>query len=229
MVCYMTMRWPCCVVSPKRDDVEQFVQKTSSMTDDHVTAVVLAGGASRRMGVPKALLQIDGQTLLERVLLAVANAGIARRLVVGGDSGWADNDEFGAEWIADAFPGEGPLGGLATALDHVSTTWVFLLSCDLVSVDPNQLLVLLDLTRSVANVDAVVPQRHGQSQLLHALYRTSALTKSGVTEQFLSGERRLGSVLDGLRCYEVASNPVLDRSARDADTPEEFQDAMREH
>jgi molybdenum cofactor guanylyltransferase len=127
------------------------------------------------------------------------------------------------------YPGEGPLGGLITALDAVSTPWMLLLSCDLVSVEPVQLLALVDLTSSRADIDAIVPQREGQRQLLHALYRTGALAANGMAERFLSGERRLDSVLFGLRCHDVAPNTILDRSTFDVDTPDEFRDAVREH
>ena len=48
---------------------------------DHISAVILAGGQGSRMGgVPKCLLTVDGTTLLERHLTAMADAGIAAAL-----------------------------------------------------------------------------------------------------------------------------------------------------
>jgi molybdenum cofactor cytidylyltransferase len=56
------------------------------MTTDgrHIAAIVLAAGASRRMGTPKALLSIDGETFLQHVVETVADAGIDDiRIVLG--------------------------------------------------------------------------------------------------------------------------------------------------
>jgi molybdenum cofactor guanylyltransferase len=186
-----------------------------------VTPVVLAGGASRRMGTPKAQLEIGGQTLLQRILDALALAGLPEAVVVGGDQSWS----AGATWVPDEYPNEGPLAGLVTALAHVSTPWILLLSCDLVAADPNQLSYLIEHANSAT--DVVVPDHLGKLQLLHALYRRSALT--GSANRFRDGERRLGSVLDGLRVQIISATDELQKSVRDVDTPEEFQDAVREH
>jgi molybdenum cofactor guanylyltransferase len=204
---------------------------------DAVTAVVLAGGQSQRMGQPKAQLQIDGQTLLDRILVAIHDAGISNPLVVGGDSTWISTQisepiakqtsRSDPEWIADDYPGEGPLGGLVTALNSTATRrpWILLLSCDLVSLDPTQLRFLWAAASD--QFDAVVPLHLGKRQYLHALYRRSAL--DGLATLFASGERRLGSVCDGLAVLEVIPGEALTRSARDVDTPEEFRAALREH
>lgn len=49
-----------------------------------IAAIVLSGGKSERMGSPKALLQFQGQTFLERILAAIASSSITRSLVVAG-------------------------------------------------------------------------------------------------------------------------------------------------
>lgn len=77
-------------------------------------ALIMAGGASRRMGRDKALLEWDGVRAIDRlaVLARKIEAGAVR--CVGGD--------YGLPWLADPSPGAGPVGGvlagLSWARDH---------------------------------------------------------------------------------------------------------------
>ena len=93
-----------------------------------ITAAILAGGQSRRMGTDKAALKLEGLPLLERTArtalgaeLPVLVAGRAR------PNGWPLETVGFAE---DDQPGLGPLGGLATALRSTSAP-VLVLACDL--------------------------------------------------------------------------------------------------
>lgn len=98
-----------------------------------VTGAVLCGGRSRRMGVDKALLQHDGVVLAERVARALASGGCDPVVLVGGD-GPALVTATGRAWIADRWPGEGPTGGVLTALQHTGDD-VVVAACDLPDLD----------------------------------------------------------------------------------------------
>lgn len=100
------------------------------------TGVVLAGGRSSRMGRDKALLEIDGCTLLDRAVALLHEAGAATVIVSG--------DRPGA--IADATPGLGPVGGIASVLPGVDDGAMVVLPVDMPALDVATLRILLDAT-----------------------------------------------------------------------------------
>ncbi len=88
---------------------------------------VLAGGKSSRMGRDKALLEIDGESLIARATRLV-RAVLSEPVVIVSTPGY---EALGLKIVADDFPGYGPLGGIATAL-HISTKpWNLVIACDL--------------------------------------------------------------------------------------------------
>ncbi|MGH1339765.1 MAG: molybdenum cofactor guanylyltransferase [Aureispira sp.] len=92
-----------------------------------ITAVILAGGQSRRMGQNKALLRLGGQSFLERVVAAASPLVTAVALV---DNGTVAAHYKGVSW-SDRYLGQGPVAGIETALWHIKTPYALILSCDL--------------------------------------------------------------------------------------------------
>ncbi len=89
---------------------------------------ILAGGRSSRMGRDKAMLEIDGVTMLERAIDLVRRSGVEPAIV--GSFGEIPRGASVRE-IPDDWPGAGPLGGIATALHGTRTTWNLVMACDL--------------------------------------------------------------------------------------------------
>jgi molybdopterin-guanine dinucleotide biosynthesis protein A/rhodanese-related sulfurtransferase len=177
---------------------------------------VLAGGTSRRMGSDKALLQLDGSALVERAVAALLDAGAASVVVVGGDA--RALTDLGLEVIADDHPGEGPLGGILTALRHCSgAEVVVVLPCDLLCpsrVAVRDIAEALDAT----SADVVVPVVEDQPQWLHAAWRPTALP--GLRAAFAGGERAIHRAAAQL---DVAYHHGLEPAdVRDADEPHDL-------
>lgn len=103
------------------------------MALDDVTLAILAGGAGKRLGgVNKALIEIDGRTILDR--LRILGAGYARTvLVVRDDAPWAPPS---LERVIDRVPAKGAPGGLHAALAAAATPWVLLVACDMPFIRP---------------------------------------------------------------------------------------------
>ena len=177
---------------------------------------VLCGGASRRMGHDKATLRIDDEPMAARVGRALAGAGATTVAAVGGELEILSR--HGLEPGADRWPGEGPLGGLVTALGGEGEEIVVVLGCDLVRPDPAAIGAIVDRLAS-GRADAAIPRVGARAQWLHGAWRRRV---GGVLEDvFTSGERSLFAAVSGLRVdfVEVADGAAY----RDADTPEALE------
>jgi len=173
-----------------------------------VTAAVLAGGMSTRMGADKVLLPVDGESLVGRVVRAAGE--VCERVVVVTNNpsalehaGLPDDVSV----LKDEVAHQGPLGGLVTALAETENEWVLALAADLPWLKPEIVRALWDL-RDAAQVVVPVGER-GQEPLL-ALYHTDCLP---IAKKVLaSGRRRIVAIY---RKVTVAEVPL--EALRDAD------------
>lgn len=149
-------------------------------------AVVLAGGASRRMGTSKALLDWHGQPLLRHVIDRL-RPGFERVVVVGGEvEGILPPD---VEWLADDQPGAGVAAAILTALRHYQQA-CFVCACDMPFVHAGFGRWLLENARDCA---VHVPYWQGLPQPLHAVWCTGAIV--WLEESLRAGEYAVWRVL----------------------------------
>lgn len=156
---------------------------------------ILAGGQSSRFGSDKALATLLGEPLLARLITAVTP--VASRITVVAERP-GKYDFLGVRTIGDIWPGKGPLGGLATALDDLSEPWLLLLSCDLVVVRPRWVRLLQQ--HCTPNVQAVA-FRHRVWEPLLALY--SSQLGHIVKAHLQSGNSSLRGLLDQIPACAV--------------------------
>ena len=196
---------------------------------DDCTAIVMAGGRSRRMGCDKATLLLGEQTLLQRVVDIVQPLFAELRVSVR-----APRPDLPWPQIGDRHQDAGPLAGLCAALEDARTPWIFALATDMPFVKP-ALIELL--ARRRAGFDAVVPVAHGHPQPLAAFYAVSCLeTIRALLDETEAlgqgGKRSLRAALDRLNvCYVgeaalLADDPGL-RSFFDLDTMQDLIEAIR--
>ena len=136
------------------------------------TAIILAGGDSRRMGSDKAELLLGGQTLLQRVIATMQQLFPAVIVSVR-----QLRPEIAVPQVCDDQAGggkqeAGPLAGLAAGLGSITTAWAFVVACDMPFIAP-AMVELLGKYR--AGNQAVVPVVQGHPQPLAAFYAGSCL------------------------------------------------------
>jgi molybdopterin-guanine dinucleotide biosynthesis protein A len=186
------------------------------------TALILAGGDSRRMGQDKAGLVLDGKTLLERV--AATMQQVFPKVVVS-----VRQLRSGVEvpQVCDEPSASGPLAGLIAGLAQADTPWVFAVACDMPFVTRD---VVTHLAALRNGFQAVVPVVGGFHQPLAAFYAASALET--MRASLAAGDRSLRGTLEKLAVRYVSEaelrefDPQL-RSFFDLDTPQDVEAARR--
>ncbi|MGA5549472.1 NTP transferase domain-containing protein [Streptomyces pseudogriseolus] len=189
-------------------------------------AVVLAGGAARRLGgADKPAVRVGGRPLLDRVLAACADARTT--VVVAGPRPTARP----VTWAREDPPGGGPVAALDAGLRHVTAEHVVLLSADLPFLDGRTVGALLDALRRGAADGVLLTDADGRDQPLVAAYRTPSLRRELAALSARHGGtaglplRRLTGALDLFRI----SDPV---ASFDCDTWDDIATArarIREH
>ena len=165
-----------------------------------VFGFVQAGGGSTRFGADKALVEIGGKTLLARTVELVASVcGETRIVAPAGKYAVA-----AVSIVADKWPGQGPLGGILTALDFSIEKFrvadgggccVLIVSCDMPFLSLEWLTYLCDrAVKSTACV--VVPESENGLEPLCACWRTAAAAK--VQAAFDGGVRKVTEAMKRL-------------------------------
>ena len=123
---------------------------------DPPLGAILAGGASRRFGSPKALATVGGRTIGERVRDAFAEA-VGRVVLVTSEPELFTT--LGLDSRPDARPGMGPVAGIETALRWAveeGRPGALVAACDMPFLAPRALRLLVDLAASASpSPDAV--------------------------------------------------------------------------
>lgn len=161
--------------------------------------VVLAGGRSSRMGRDKALIQHEGRPLIAHAI-EVLRPHVDEMLIIGDPARYG---HLGPLVIADDTPGQGPLGGILTALRYVWNDRTIVLACDM----PNINARFIDRIKALADdyYDAVVAQCDGRLEPLAAVYHRSC--RGVFAAQFAAGERKMSTALERVRTRYVQVCP----------------------
>jgi molybdopterin-guanine dinucleotide biosynthesis protein A len=168
------------------------------------------------MGRDKALVEVDGVAMADRVIAAVGGAGIESVVVYGGDTdALAD---LSAPVVADAYPGEGPMGGVLGALQHFDgiATHVLVLACDLARIDAGTLRSLIDEATGDAHSSVWVAATE-RLEPMCALWAMSAVGQ--IEAAFAGGERTAHRVIGGLPHVAVT---VADDALQNINTPDDI-------
>ena len=165
-----------------------------------ITGVILAGGAGRRMGgVDKGLQELDGQPLVERVLVRLAPQ--VNRVLISANRNRERYAGFGYPVLGDAIPGyAGPLAGLQAALAHAVTPLLVSAPCDSPFL-PADLVARLRAGLEANAADLAVARAGGRVHRAFCLLRREL--RPGLDAFLASGERRVGLWHASLKVVEV--------------------------
>src|SRR5579864_5244461 len=189
-------------------------------TEPGVTAFILAGGKSSRMGRDKAFLHFGEETLLSRAL-ELAGAVAGKRCIVG------DGKKFAAFGLVveDVYRDRGPLGGIHAALSSSMTELNLMLAVDLPFITATFLEYLLSRAQEL-DATVTLPRAAGGLQPLCAVYQRSF---ADVAEQFLrDGKNKIDSLFAKVGTCVIEEDELVKAGFsvemfRNLNTPEELE------
>ncbi len=188
-----------------------------------ITAFILAGGKSTRMGADKAFITLDGRTLLARALNVARSVTPDVRIV-------GDPQKFSpfAPTVEDIFPNCGPLAGIHAALRSSHTDLNLILAVDVPFVSPELLQYLL---KRASNSTAVVTvaQTGGGYQPLCAVYRRNFADAADQALQ--EGRYKIDSLFEATSTQviseeELRTTGFSPKAFRNLNTPQELAEAI---
>lgn len=160
--------------------------------------IVLAGGRSSRMGLPKAALEWHGSTLLYRTAALLRRTVSGPVVVVRAAGQSLPSLPDGVRVIDDPVAGLGPLqgigAGLAAVPDITASAAAFVCSTDLPFLHPAFVRRVL---AGLGDADVALPVAHGYRQPLAAAYRTALA--GPIAALLAEGKRRPGMLFEQCR------------------------------
>lgn len=167
-----------------------------------ITAIVLAGGKSKRMGTDKALLEIDGITMLERAVTLCKNT--CDNIIISSNN--ISHKKLGGKVVVDEVENCGPIGGISSCLKQSKTDWNFIISVDAAFVESD----FVDFLFLEANgYDAIVPVHSKGKEPLIAFYNKSSLAK--MEEMLQVGNYKMHNLLTSLNTKFVDAEKWLEK------------------
>ena len=200
---------------------------------DQVSAFILTGGASSRMGKAKGLLEFGGEPLILRIartieplVSSVTGVGPSERYAALGLQ-VIEDQQFSIALERGKSPG--PLAGIASALSASRTDWNLILACDLPYLSREWVGWLLART-TVSNGQIIMPRTEGGSEPLAAVYRRECAEP--IIAALHRGVRKVTDATGQLRTEFVTEREWrhIDpdgRVLRNMNTPEDYEEARK--
>ena len=159
---------------------------------EEATAIIMAGGESRRMGVDKSMLPFKGHALIETI--AEQLRGSFSQILISANE--VEKLAFlDLPIIRDRVSGQGPLMGIASALEASANELNLVVACDIPYIDMRYIRRML---MEANGADAVIPATGDEKyEPLFAVYRKSAL--GAINEVLSSGGRKISDIFGRCR------------------------------
>lgn len=182
-----------------------------------ISGFILAGGKSSRMGTNKAMLEINNESMLKR-MIGLIKPFCLYIAISGEGAGYVD---FNVEIIPDFFTGYGPIAGLYSSLKHSPTEWNLMVSVDSPFLNKELIDLLLE---NAGPFDCIIPQHSNGVEPLIGLYHKRALP--AMEKQMELGDYKLSRLLSALNTNFVDCDYLVKKYPRlfmNLNYPEDYQ------
>jgi len=166
-----------------------------------LTGVILAGGKSKRMGMNKAFLEINGQRMIDQIVGIFKDTFEEVTLVTNSPSQYLYLD---LRIVTDLIPDKGALGGVYTGLFYASFQHIFVTACDMPFLNKGFIHYMVS---NADNFDVVIPHSSDGLQPLHAIYSKRCIKHIDVLLQL--NDLKITNFYPKVRVREVDSREIL--------------------
>ena len=197
-------------------------QQSTNNEQLKTTLAILAGGKATRLGgINKALIEIEGETIISKIHRALGP--ICNEVIIISNQAQTDY-RIPAKTHPDIIENCGPLGGIHSALHHSSNEIILVVSCDMPFISINIANQLIDAyIKNQPKVDAVIPTLNGFNEPLLAIYSKRLSTK---ISEILSDRKghRITDLLDTCNTVkvEIEASPENIRSFTNINTFDDY-------
>lgn len=165
-----------------------------------ISSIILAGGRSSRLGRNKALLELNGQVLIERIINRLEQVSDELIIVTNEVDQY---EEFEANIISDVYPGKGALGGIYSGVKRASNPHSLVVACDMPFLNVSLLRYMQGLATPY---DVVIPRVGQSTEALHAIYSKNCLPF--IERQLLEGDLRIIHFFPNVRVGYVEQEEI---------------------
>lgn len=190
-----------------------------------LTALILCGGKSTRMGRPKAFLPYQGTLMITHIIDLVRQL-FAEVLLVTNEPELFDGLEI--DIVKDILPHRGPLGGILSGLLIASHHHSFVIACDMPFISSN---LIEEMVGGRKNSDVLVLTHDNGIEPLIGIYSKNCI--KALEESLFVGETSLHDFVSGLKAETFFCSDVLSGADKNVlppyfniDTPQDYTTAI---
>ncbi|KAA1248172.1 molybdenum cofactor guanylyltransferase [Aquimarina sp. RZ0] len=182
--------------------------------DHSITAIILAGGKSSRMGQEKGLMKLDGDPFISHIINEVKTL-TNKILIITNHTGY---HQFGYPCIVDSITDCGPIGGIYTALSHTKTENNLILSCDIPFIKKYSLEKLMKHFKPKKDII------HYENNPLIGIYKKSL--SSLFLDCIQKKQLKLQKLLSSLQVQTIIIEEDKSFHLKNINTPQQYKEAI---
>lgn len=189
-----------------------------------MTALVLCGGKSTRMGRPKAFLPYRGTLMITHIITLVRQL-FAEVLLVTNEPDLFDGMDI--DTVKDIIPHRGPLGGILSGLLIASYQKSFVIACDMPFINAQ---LITEMVKKGQNSDMLVLMHDKGIEPLVGIYSKSCA--GALEESLFAGKTSLSDFATSLNAQVVFCSDLANKNKNllppyfDIDTPQDYTAAI---
>jgi molybdopterin-guanine dinucleotide biosynthesis protein A len=197
------------------------------------SSIILCGGQSRRMGKDKGSLIIKDKPMI-KYILSTLNNEIDEVIIVLNDSKRIDkymefiNPEdysYKLKFVEDKIKNKGPISGILTGLENISSEYAIVFPCDNPFVTKNTIQTLFN--EITCNIQAVVPYHDPENKLktsepLHSIYNKNIIPI--INEQILNDSLHIKGIIEKIdtKFVLIDNKKILKKEFRNLNRPSDI-------